>query len=53
MVLNLLYNEVTEVNAKTHDGVFIFVTNKTAFDLAFEKYYDEIAKILIVRRILM
>lgn len=42
----LLYNEVTEVNAKDFQG-------KTAFDLAFENNFDEVAKILLNRKILM
>ena len=46
LVRILLANEVTEVNAKTYDG-------KTAFDLAFEKNFDEVAKILRTRAILM
>lgn len=49
----LLYNEVTEVNAKDFQGVSIYISYKTAFDLAFENNFDEVAKILLNRKILM
>ena len=54
VIRTLLYNEVTEVNTKDFEGIFTRISShKTAFDLAFENDFDEVAKILLNRKILM